>query len=320
MLRATALLLVSVLAFAGGAFGCPQIDELIDYNCDQKIKIVFTGDSIVFGTRDSRVSRRGYPGRTKDFFETATIANLGVPGNSTQQLYNGFKRFLRADSVGRTYRASRDADYFFISAGTNDWERNRPDLTVRNLVRLIDYLNKALRDLDGTVPVFIVTTLTPNVREFNGPYSRAVNRLLLAARDRGQLPVNVRFDDMPLRLLDPDGLHPKAEGYDFLARRIRGHIKGALQSRASSRRDDADSDGIYDALERLRFGTNRYLTDTDGDGLNDGAEVFQTFTDPLIPEAPTPTPTTAPSATPTETPTATPTATPTVTPTVTPTP
>ncbi len=278
----SSLAVLALFLSASAAFGCPKINRLVDYNCDQKIKMVFTGDSIVSGVRDTRAVRRGYPGRLEDFFEGAEIVNLGVPGNSTQQLYNGFRRYLTKESVGKTYVSSLNADYFFIEAGTNDWLTDRPDLTVRNLVRTIKHIRRVTKRIDGTSPIFIVATITPNVREGNREYSERVNTLLLAAKSRGQLPVYVRVDDMPRRYLDDDGLHPDPKGYRFMARRFRSFIRGQLQKMASAQRPDRDSDGIYDAVERVRYGTDRRLADTDGDGLTDGEEVFETFTDPLV--------------------------------------
>jgi len=276
--------LLSVAMASASAWGCPKVDRLVDFNCDQKIKMVFTGDSIVRGTRDTRLTKKGYPGRLQDKFSKANVVNLGVPGNSTRQLYSGFKRYLKADSVGPTYRASRAADYFFIEVGTNDWETGRPDLTVRNIGRLVEYLRTTLRSLDGTAPMVVVATITPNVREFNAKYARDVNRLLLAAKERGQLPVFVRADDMPRRFLNEDGLHPDPIGYDFLAKRFSSFIRGNLQRLSAKLRKDNDNDGIYDVLEQINFGTSPRLNDTDGDGVSDGDEVFLNLTDPLVPD------------------------------------
>lgn len=44
---------------------------------------------------------------------------------------------------------------------------------------------------------------------------------------------------------------------------------------------DFDGDGLSD-VEEAMIGTNPRLVDTDGDGLSDGAEVFLTFTNPLV--------------------------------------
>jgi len=277
--------LLSVAMASASAWGCPKVDRLVDFNCDQKIKMVFTGDSIVRGTRDTRLTNKGYPGRVQNKFSTANVVNLGAPGNSTRQLFSKFKRILKADSVGPTSSSPRAADYFFIEVGTNDWEAGRPDLTVRNIARLVEYLKTTLRSLDGTAPMIVVATLTPNVREFNAEYAREVNRLLLAAKKRGQLPVYVRADDMPKRFLNDDGLHPDPIGYDFLAKRFSSFIRGNLQRVSAKLRKDDDEDGIYDALERIRFGTSPRLHDTDGDGVSDGDEVFVSFTDPLIPNS-----------------------------------
>lgn len=44
---------------------------------------------------------------------------------------------------------------------------------------------------------------------------------------------------------------------------------------------DSDGDGLS-AVEEAQLGTNAGVADTDGDGLTDGVEIFQTFTNPLV--------------------------------------
>jgi hypothetical protein len=51
------------------------------------------------------------------------------------------------------------------------------------------------------------------------------------------------------------------------------------------RPNDRDSDGLFDADETNVYGTNPDKADTDGDGLDDGQEVFD-GTDPLDPNDP----------------------------------
>jgi RHS repeat-associated protein len=48
---------------------------------------------------------------------------------------------------------------------------------------------------------------------------------------------------------------------------------------------DADGDSLSSVEEGL-LGTNPAVADTDGDGLNDGTEIFQTFTNPLVADPP----------------------------------
>lgn len=46
---------------------------------------------------------------------------------------------------------------------------------------------------------------------------------------------------------------------------------------------DSDNDGVIDAVEEL-IGTDPTKTDTDGDGLSDYTEIYETLTDPLTPD------------------------------------
>jgi hypothetical protein len=95
-----------------------------------------------------------------------------------------------------------------------------------------------------------------------------------------------------------------------------------LAANAPAARADRDGDGLSDVDESKTYGTNPDVSDTDGDGVGDGAEV-NSGTDPLKNQAtpmptgvgPLPTPTGGPLPTPTGAPLPTPTGAPLPTPT-----
>ena len=55
-------------------YACPDIDGMLDLNCDGEGVIVAFGDSITDGVGDS--SGLGYPGRLNLLFPSATVYNL----------------------------------------------------------------------------------------------------------------------------------------------------------------------------------------------------------------------------------------------------
>jgi hypothetical protein len=58
---------------------------------------------------------------------------------------------------------------------------------------------------------------------------------------------------------------------------------------------DMDGDALLD-VEEATIGTNALNPDTDGDGFDDGEEVFEMGTDPLDPLDPTPDPVPEPAS------------------------
>ena len=57
------------LSLGEKTWACPDIDALVDVNCDGKLVFFFYGDSITYGLRDIAVGLNGkplgYPGRLK---------------------------------------------------------------------------------------------------------------------------------------------------------------------------------------------------------------------------------------------------------------
>ncbi len=288
--RITSVLLVG-LSVTYSAFACPKIDTLIDYNCDGKIKIAITGDSIVRGVGDTTIESEGYIERLREEFPSAQIENLGVPGITSAQLLRAFKKLLKKN--GPTAIKSENADLFVIQVGPNDyWKKEDPALTVRNIKRVMKYLKENVGTDVQSSPLFVVTTLLPTKRAFQAPFIKRVNELLLKQSSKA-FPVKIRFDKLPPTILSEDGLHPSPEGYDAMAALMSKYVKKDLPKLERLRAKDLDRDGVYDYFETVRFLTSPLLQDTDGDGVSDGQEIFYYQTDPLLftTEFPVPTPT-----------------------------
>lgn len=264
-------------------FGCPLIDRFVDLNCDQRHRVSITGDSIVKGVGDAkRDDDGGYVARLGEYYPGSEFVNIGIPGISSSRLLRDFKQNLNKPAEGTTKVKTRDIDQLIIQVGTNDyWERNPAALTVRNIKRLVKFLRTKLEEMNGTAPVIGIATLPPTRRDFQNPFIHEVNSLLLKFNS-SKLPVRIRFDTLPTRYISFDDLHPSSKGYNRMAKVVKKYVRGVSQKDARQRVRDSDDDGIYDQFE-ARYGTDSSLSDTDGDGVLDGDEVFVTGTDPLDP-------------------------------------
>ncbi|MCB0309699.1 MAG: SGNH/GDSL hydrolase family protein [Bdellovibrionales bacterium] len=279
-LYAVTLLAVGTL-ISRSALACPMFEGLADYNCDQMVKITFLGDSIVRGVGDSSVKRGGYVGRIAEGYFEDRIVNMGVPGITSNTMFTNLRRNLKRANPGKTVRKLRQADRVVLHLGVNDyWLDRGPRFTIRNLKRIVKLLRKEMRDQYGAKPLISVSTLLPTARSYQAPFVDAVNAEIKAA-DSSALPVQIVHDDFDLNLLTDDGLHPGPIGYDNLADKVGKFIRNRANNESQEAHTDTDLDGVYDFYETHRFGTSITLSDSDGDGVLDGAEIFENNTDPL---------------------------------------
>ena len=279
-----ALICYVVLAITNpsAAHACPTIGGLIDYNCDQQHKMVFIGDSIVRGVGDERHDGNGgYPLRIAKAFPLSTVVNQGQPGFSTRRLLRLLTKRLKNDPNSTLRTEAKNADLVGIAIGTNDfWEHSAPELTVRNIKRIVALVRDELEKDLGVAPLMAVATLTPTKRAYQRGFINSVNALL-KQQNSASLPVRLFYDSIPLGFISFDGLHPTSPGYTALSKIAVKFIQGSAQKLCSANRHDNDGDGIYDKFENSLFGTDPQILDTDGDGISDGDEVFSLHTNPL---------------------------------------
>lgn len=277
------LIFFLLLLTAQPLLACPKIDGFVDYNCDRKAKISFTGDSIVYGRGDkSRRNRGGFVSNLDDKYADVNFVNIGVPGVTSDRLLRGFRQNLKKKETGPTKVKSRHVDVFVIMVGVNDWWRGHsPSLVVRNIKRLVKFLRSELTKT-GEEPFVVVSTLIPTTRRNQAPYVDEINRQLLKYRNRS-LPVYARGDRLQKRFIDGSGVHPSTAGHRALAKIMESFLRSQIPKLIAPLRPDRESDGVYDYFEVKLFGTDPALWDTDGDGFSDGEEIFSLGTDPLDP-------------------------------------
>lgn len=272
------ILVLVVLLLPPAAAACPQIEGLVDFNCDEKSKIVITGDSVVQGIGDSRNSNfGGYPKRLRKRLPQSRIVNNGISGLTARDLFERFR-------FSSFTRRSRNADLVLIDVGRNDCRDRLPaNYTVQEIRRLVGYLRRRIGGRVQSPPYVVVATQIPN-RELRRSCIETLNRALLQKRSN-KLPVKFRLDRMNPSILSSDGLHPDDSGYSRIAKRTARFLKRRAVKLQLKRRKDRDGDGVYDYFERKRFSTDPTLADTDGDTLLDGEEIFNLNTDPLVPQS-----------------------------------
>jgi len=253
-LASSAMLGVSVFFGVGSSWACPNIDGLVDTNCDRRLVIVAFGDSITAGRRDTE--GRGYPGRLNTIFPHAEMVNLGISGEYT---YQGRRRAPGA------FAARREVDYAIILEGVNDYYKSdhSAKITRDNLLQI----RYSARNVGAEA---LIGKLTQTSRGFQRPWVSAVNKELTPYS-------KIDFYSLGTSILSWDQLHPDDEGYQEMA-----EIASLSLLRASTaiRPLDSDLDGVYDYEEAWHL-TNPHNRDSDGDGISDGDELYLYGSNPL---------------------------------------
>ncbi len=251
------LALLPIVFSVSSAYGCPDIDGLADLNCDGSLVIVCFGDSITRGEQDS--TGLGYPGRLRQSYFPSAKTHIVNLGNSGEKTSRGRSR------AAREFTRYSNADYAIVLEGVNDYfETSRSSYnTKQNLLSI----ERASRNAGALT---LIANLTDVRRAFQHPWVVAVNQQLRSYRD-------LDFYSLGTAIISSDKLHPNGNGYQRMAETAAATL---IREANDHRPADADADGIYDFAEG-RFGTIAGNSDSDGDGLLDGAEVFTYLTNPL---------------------------------------
>lgn len=245
-----------LLLATGEAWACPEVNGLVDINCDEKVQIVCFGDSITRGVADS--AGVGYPGRLFGFFPDAEIINLGNPGEDT---YRGVTRAASSFPNGFP-----NADYVIVLEGVNDYfvPGANPSATRANVQTIVQIAK-------GVGAITLLGNLTAIRRNEQRSWVTSVNNQLNPIRQ-------IDFFSLGEGIISFDLLHPNAAGYQVMASTVADVL---LATSAQNRPADSDGDGVYDFKE-TQVGSNPFAVDTDGDTLSDADEIFIYRSSPLL--------------------------------------
>lgn len=270
-------LLLLILGALVPSFACPLVSDLVDRNCDGRIKITIAGDSVVAGAGDTANGHHGgYPKRLQKYLGgKVRVMNLGVYGYTTPQVLS-----VISSRPGR--RLSRKSDYFIIDAGRNDCRDSYPtSRSLGYLSTMVKYIKRKFRPRTKA-PLILIGTEIPTT----GDRQRCVEQLnaALLQQKSARLPAYLRFDKLSAGVLSSDRIHPDSDGYQEIALFTAHYLLNGGTERALKDRPDNDKDGIYDIFEKKRYKTDPSTADSDGDGYTDGEEVFERMSDPLVTE------------------------------------
>ena len=267
----TLLVLTISVLLSAPALACPAIDQLPDFNCDGKIRIVVLGDSLVSGVGDTKNNNTGgYVLRTQNRFLNAQVDNFGVAGLNTVQLLLKIQRAFDGRGNVSLAAALVQADLVILDLGRNDrWFFGEPLQTSRRLKKSVDLIQRRVTTLAEYPPLIVTAVLMLPNRGSQGPWVKDLNQLILKSHSK-EKPADLRFDLVSKRLLSDDQIHPTPAGYNALSIVLRDYLLKSFPKHATAMRIDQDDDLLYDIFERSKFGTDPQLRDTDGDGLIDG--------------------------------------------------
>ena len=269
---------ISSLVLIDTSYACPKINNIPDFNCDQKLVVTVLGDSLGSGFGDTKNRNMGgYVLRAKKKFPNVTFINLSKKGLRTFELKSTIESaFNETDETKvNSYKESLlKSDYVFLDLGRNDrWLFIEPNETLQNLTTISKTIKSEVKKLTGLSPLVITPALMLPNRGSQGPWVKALNALITKTNSL-EKPADLRFDLVSKRLLASDQIHPTSKGYDELAKKFITYLRVKLSKKVQKLHPDTDTDGIADIFETLKFNTSPLAIDTDSDGTTDYTEIF----------------------------------------------
>ena len=204
---------------------CPKVAGYTDRNCDGEFRIVFLGDSLVYGIGDSaNKNKGGYVLRVAKKLKGAVVQNFGVPGATADDLLATLESGFSNSPTAKTKAlasAVTNADLIIVDLGRNDYflnDRSRtPQQTLAALRGINSFIKKSVKERDEVVPYLVQAVLMLPNRTDQGVYSKGLNALILKSNS-SSFPADLRFDLVSKRLLASDQIHPTPKGYDAIAK------------------------------------------------------------------------------------------------------
>jgi lysophospholipase L1-like esterase len=199
--------------------------------------ILCFGDSITFGAGENG----GWVGRLKEFFESKgehnAVYNLGIPGDDSAGL---LKRFSVECDARLGFEWSEDKYLIIIAIGTNDSKlegtsnKMNPRIDHKNFDKNIKLLikqakkHKAGLAFIGLFPVGESLVKNYEDTSFDNERIELFNNIIRNNCEEEKIlfldMFKIASKEDYQKLLD-DGLHPNAEGYDFMFRAIKNFLE-----------------------------------------------------------------------------------------------
>ncbi len=273
--------LLATLGVCTTVHACPPVGRLPDFNCDGEAVVAVIGDSLVYGVGDTAHNNSGgYILRAQEKFPEATFLNFGVPGLRTAPLLKNLKKAFASPSTSQLAQGLSRADLVIFDVGRNDrWLFGLPATTLRNIKRARSLVESGVVAQTGFSPLIVTAVMMLPNRGSQGPWVNALNTLIAKA-STFLFPADLRFDKVSKRLLSLDRIHPTSKGYAALTTVLTRYLLDTYPLHVTDLRPDEDTDGLYDAFEPSRYGTDPANADSDGDGVKDGDD-----SDPVNPSA-----------------------------------
>lgn len=258
--------------YSSHAVACPSVAGIPDVNCDGNARVAVLGDSVVFGIGDTvNGNRGGYVRRMVRKFPGVWFDNLGTPGQEAKRLIPVIEEAFAGTGDAELASALTRADVVILDIGRNDWWNFGPAIaTWRNLKRLRELIQSKVSAVTGHKPFVVTAQLMGANRTGQGAWVAELGKII-AANNKSSAPTDLRFNSVKKKLLG-DRVHPTSVGYDALAKVLFFYLKITLPKHVAIFRQDLDEDGLYDEYEADKFGTDPEKSDTDGDGILDGAD------------------------------------------------
>lgn len=258
--------------YSSHAAACPSVAGLPDVNCDGVARIAVLGDSVVYGVGDTvNGNHGGYVLRIAKKFPGATFDNLGTPGEEARRELLLIEAAFAGTGDVALANSLTLADIIVLDIGRNDWWKFAPAIaTWRNLKRLRELIQNKVDGITDHKPLVVTAQLMGANRTGQGAWVAELDKYI-AATHKSSAPSDLRFNSVSKKLLG-DRVHPTSLGYDEITKVLFYYLKVTLPKYVAVFRADLDKDGLYDEYEAEKFGTDPKKSDTDGDGIVDGAD------------------------------------------------
>jgi lysophospholipase L1-like esterase len=228
----------------------------------------------VYGTEDTENhGRGGYVLRAEQLLQGATVNSFGYPGITTTALTLKVSRAFKRKRGHRLATGLEVSDLIILDVGRNDeWSKTYAE-TAADLQALRVEIEDGVKKRTGFKPLVVTAVLMVTRTIKKAAWIAKLNRYIESHNTKAA-PTDLRFHSVPYQYCGSDRIHPTSQGYEKLAKVLVKYVTVAYPKHVEALRKDKDQDGLYDIFEGVRFGTDPHNSDTDGDGVRDGGDLY----------------------------------------------